>query len=148
MPIDNSLTDAAMESIDLDPRIPDSLEIAVAAHHGRVTLRGTVEKFGQRRAAAEDAKKIQGVYEVDNQLRVSLSGADHREDDELRGAALQRLIWDADVPSAAVDAKVADGWITIKGDVSYQFQSDAAYHDVATLRGVVGVTNEIKVTNP
>jgi len=55
--VDNSLTDAVMESIDLDPRIPDSLEIAVAANHGIVTLRGTVEKFGQRRAAAEDARR-------------------------------------------------------------------------------------------
>jgi osmotically-inducible protein OsmY len=148
MRIDNQLTDAVMQSIDLDPRIPDSLEIAVAAHHGRVTLRGTVEKFSQRRAAAEDARKVNGVYGVDNQLRVSLSGADRREDDELRGAALQRVIWDADVPSEAVDVKVDDGWVTLKGDVSYQFQSDAAYHDAATLRGVVGVTNEIKVINP
>jgi hypothetical protein len=27
----------------------------------------------------------------------------------------------------------------------YQYQSDAAYDDVATLYGVYGVTNEIKV---
>jgi hypothetical protein len=33
----------------------------------------------------------------------------------------------------------------LKGDVTYQFQSDAAYGDVATLYGVYGVTNEIKV---
>jgi osmotically-inducible protein OsmY len=36
----------------------------------------------------------------------------------------------------------------LKGDVSYQFESDAAYEDVASLYGVIGVTNEITVTNP
>ena len=94
---------------------------------------------------SEDAKKIEGVYEVDDQLKVNLIGADRREDDEIRGVALQALIWDTEVPSDSVDVKVKDGWITLEGDVSYQFESDAAYDDVASLYGVYGVTNEIKV---
>jgi osmotically-inducible protein OsmY len=147
---DNSLEDAVLNSLELDPRIPDSNEIAVSADDGMVVLRGSVESFGQRRAAAQDANKIalrqtHGAYEVDNQLKVNLLGADRREDDEIRGVALQALIWDTEVPSESVDVKVQDGWITLKGDVSYQFQSDAAYDDVATLYGVYGVTNEIKV---
>jgi len=142
-----SLEGAVIDSLDRDPRLPDSAEIAVSADGGVVTLRGTVESLSQRRAAAKDAKKIDGVYEVDDQLKVNLLGADRREDDEIRGVALQALIWDTEVPSDLVDVKVEDGWITLKGDVSYQFQSDAAYDDVASLYGVYGVTNEIKV-NP
>jgi osmotically-inducible protein OsmY len=113
-----------------------------------VTLRGTVESFSQRRAAADDARKVEGVYDLDNQLKVSLSGADRRDDDELRGIALQSLIWDVEVPADAVNVKVDDGWVTLNGDVSYQFESNAAYEDVSSLYGVVGVTNEIRVTNP
>ena len=142
------LADEVLESLDLDPRIPDSAEIAVAADGGTVTLRGTVESFAQRRAAAQDANKIQGVYDVDDQLKVNLLGSDRREDDEIRGVALQALIWDVEVPSDSVDVKVDDGWVTLKGNVSYQFESDAAYDDVASLYGVYGITNEIKVTNP
>ena len=140
-----SLEDAVIDSLDLDPRIPSPAEIAVSADGGAVTLRGTVERFSQRRAAVADARKIDGVYEVDDELKVSLAGADRREDDEIRGVALQALIWDTDVPSDTVDVKVDDGWITLKGDVSFQFESDAAYDDVASLYGVYGVTNEIKV---
>src|SRR5690349_8582622 len=136
-----------MNTLDLDPRIPSPVEIAVSADGGAVTLRGTVERFNQRRAAVQDAKQIEGVYDVDDQLKVSLAGADRREDDEIRGVALQALIWDTEVPSDTVDVKVQDGWITLKGDVSYQFQSDAAYDDVATLYGVYGVTNKIKVND-
>jgi osmotically-inducible protein OsmY len=142
------LEDEVIARLNLDPRIPDSIEIAVSADGGIVSLRGTVESFGQRRAASDDAHKIDGVYEVDDQLKVSLLGSDRRDDDEIRGAALQILIWDAEVPSDLVDVKVQDGWVTLKGDVSYQFESDAAYEDVASLYGVIGVTNEITVTNP
>jgi hypothetical protein len=142
---DNSLEDAVINSLELDPRIPDSNDIAVSADDGMVVLRGSVESFGQRRAAAEDAHKVEGIYDVDNQLKVDLLDADRREDDEVRGVALQALIWDTEVPSDSIDVKVQEGWITLKGDVSYQFQSDAAYDDVATLYGVYGVTNEIKV---
>ena len=145
---DTPLADAVLASLDLDPRIPDSLEIAVDADAGAVTLRGTVERFSQRRAAGDDAHDVEGVYDVDNQLKVSLTGADRRDDDEIRGIALQILMWDVDVPSDAVDVKVDDGWVTLTGNVSYQFESNAAYEDVAGLFGVVGVTNKIRVTNP
>ena len=140
-----SLEDGVIDSLDLDPRIPDAAEIAVSADGDTVTLRGTVERFSQRRAAVQDARQVDGVYEVDDQLKVNLLGADRREDDEIRGVALQALIWDTDVPSDLVDVKVEDGWITLTGDVGYQFESDAAYDDVASLFGVYGVTNLIKV---
>ena len=145
---DTPLAGAVLASLDLDPRIPDSLEIAVDVDGGVVTLRGTVESFRQRRAAGDDAYAIEGVYDVDNQLKVSLTGADRRDDDEIRGIALQSLIWDVEVPSDAVNVKVDDGWVTLTGNVSYQFESNAAYEDVAGLYGVVGVTNEIRVSNP
>ena len=68
---DTPLADAVVATIEADPRIPDTLEIAVAANDGIVTLRGTVERFSQRRAATQDAKLIAGTYDVDNQLKVS-----------------------------------------------------------------------------
>jgi osmotically-inducible protein OsmY len=131
-----------------DPRIPDAEEIAISTSDGTVTLRGTVGSFAQRRAAAADARKIQGVYDVNNELQVRVLNDDRREDAELRGVALQMLMWDVEVPAEMVDVHVTDGWVTLKGDVDYQFQSDDAFDDVASLIGVVGVTNEIRVTTP
>jgi osmotically-inducible protein OsmY len=141
------LEDEVKASLERDPRIPHPAEIAVSDDRGIVALRGTVERFSQRRAAAEDAAKVDGVYEVVNHLKVDVLGVDSREDDELRGIALQSLSWDADVPHS-VDVKVEDGWVTLKGDVSYQYQSDAAYDDVSRLYGVYGITNEIVVRTP
>jgi osmotically-inducible protein OsmY len=97
--------------------------------------------------AVPPGTKIDSAYEVDDQLKVNRLGSDRREDDEIRGAALQVLIWDLEVPSDSVDATVDDVWVTLRGDVNYQCQSDAAYDDVASLHGVYGITNEIVVTN-
>jgi len=92
--------------------------MAVAADGALVVLRGKVESFGQRRGAADDARKIEGVAYVENELKVSLRGSDRRSDDEIRGAALQSLIWDVDVPSDSVEVRVQDGWVTLKGAIS------------------------------
>src|SRR6201999_2451788 len=77
-----------------DPRIADSAEIAVVGDGGIITLRGTVERFSQRRAAEHDALGVDGVSQVINHLKVNLPGAERREDDEIRGAALRNLMWD------------------------------------------------------
>lgn len=139
------LQDEVRSSLALDPRIRDVREIAVSAEEGTITLRGTVPTFGQRRAAVQDARKVDGVDEVFDELKIRLLGGDHRDDDEIRSVALQTLIWDADVDAEFLDVHLKDGWLTLTGDVNFQFQSDAAYEDVASLRGVVGVTNEIRV---
>jgi osmotically-inducible protein OsmY len=143
-----TIEDDLRAALASDPRIPDPREIAVSAHNGTVTLRGTVGSFAARRAAVKDARNVDGVDEVHDELQVRLLDDDRRADAEIRGAALQTLIWDVRVPAQMVEVKVEEGWVTLKGDADYQFQSDAAFDDVARLRGVIGVTNEIRVTTP
>jgi osmotically-inducible protein OsmY len=147
------MTNATIEAdiisrLELDPRLPAPAEIAVSADYGGVTLRGTVGSFAQRRAAVDDARKTPGVEDVYDEIQVRLLDDHRREDAELRGAALQMLMWDVEIPAESLDVKVEDGWVTLKGQVDYQFQSDDAFDDVASMIGVVGVTNEIKVVEP
>jgi osmotically-inducible protein OsmY len=142
---DPSLADAVIATISGDPRITHPSEIAVSAVGGMVTLRGTVDSFPQRRAAAEDARKTVGVYDVEDELEVDPLGGHRHEDHEIRGAALQTLMWDVQVPSDFVEVKVKKGWVTLTGDVDYDYQRTAAFEDVAHLSGVVDVTNDIKV---
>jgi osmotically-inducible protein OsmY len=85
---------------------------------------------------------------VHNELTVNLLGSWKRGDDEIKGIALQNLAWDVEVPSDEVKVSVEEGWVTLKGEVPYQYQSDAAFDDVANLYGVIGVSNDIKVVTP
>jgi hyperosmotically inducible protein len=68
---------------------------------------------------------------------------DRREDDEIRAAALQKLIRDSEVPDDSIEVSVRNGWVTLSGYVEYEPQRVAAYDDVATLDGVMGINNEI-----
>ena len=146
--INAGIEDAVRDSLVLDPRLPDPEQVAVSADGDTVTLRGTVGSFSQRRAATDDAYEIDGVDYVEDELKVRLLTESRREDADIRGMALQILMWDSQVPADLVDLKVDDGWVTLTGDVSYQFESDAAFEDVADMLGVVGVTNNIRITTP
>jgi osmotically-inducible protein OsmY len=129
--------------LDDDPRIAHPAEIAISEREGTVTLRGSVGGLRQRHAAVEIATSVQGVRQVEDQLKVDL--LDRYADDETRGAALEALMSDDAVPADRIDVIVDDGWLTLKGDVEHQGDSDAAFQHVRGLPGVGGVTNEIRV---
>jgi osmotically-inducible protein OsmY len=134
-------------AFERDPRIKHPELIAVSVDEiGTVVLRGAVEGLPQRLAAAHDAREIDGVFEVIvDDLKVHPPVGERRADDEIRSAALQRLIADSRIRSTHIHAKVSHGWITLMGYVGQQSESDAAVEDIATLTGVAGVTNRIEV---
>jgi osmotically-inducible protein OsmY len=142
---DDRVIDDVRAELATDPRLPAPDEIAVEAFGETVTLRGTVGSFAQQRAVVADARRTRGVVDVYDELSVRILDQDRREDAEMRGAALQRLSWDTEIPSDYLDVHVRDGWVTLKGDVDFQFQSDLAFDDVSRMYGVTGVTNDIKV---
>jgi osmotically-inducible protein OsmY len=145
MEINQPIIDAVRARLDGDPRLPYADEIAVTAHGNEVTLRGTVGSFAELRAAVSDARGIVGVVAVVEELQVRMLDHDRREDAEIRGAALQRLVWDSSIPGDDLNVRVLNGWVTLRGDVDFQVESDIAFDHVARLRGVTGVTNEIEV---
>lgn len=142
--LDEELKDRVLSALEQDPQVANPQDVAIAVAAGTATLRGTVPSFKQRHAVLEAAKSVPHVEYVVDELEVKWFG-DQRSDDELRGAALQVLISDEEVPDDAIDVKVKDGWITLKGEVRHQFESDAAFDDVTRLAGVGGITNEIRV---
>jgi osmotically-inducible protein OsmY len=144
MPQDLELEEKVREALARDPRIGHHKAIAVCASAGVVTLRGTVESPKQRHAAVEAGRAVTGVEEVYEGLDVRPFPHDPR-DDELRGAALQSLIWDERLHAHQIDVDVADAWVTLKGEVKHQHESDAAFEDVSKLDDVGGITNAIKV---
>ena len=139
--------DAIRASLHLDPRIPDSSAIVIYAGGGTVYLQGAVASFAERRAALQDAVMASSSINVVDNLKVQPLPDWLRKDADIRAVALQILAWDIEVPAEAVDLTVKDGHIVLDGEVNHQFQREAAFDDVGSLRGVVGVTNRIRVRN-
>lgn len=137
------IIDEIRAALARDPRLAHPAEVVVSEQEGTVTLRGSVGSPHQRRAAVQIAKSVRGVRAVEDELSIDL--LDHWEDDEIRGAALQALTSNGGVPADRIDVSVAEGWLTLKGVVKHQADSDAAFEAVSRLPGVGGITNEIKV---
>jgi osmotically-inducible protein OsmY len=140
---DQVITEEIRAALVRDPGIPHPAQVAVSSREGTVTLRGSVRSFHQRRSAVQIAKSVRGVRGVEDEL--SIDPRDRWEDDVIRGAALQALMSTDDVPADRIDVTVADSWLTLKGEVKHQYESDAAFEAVSGLPGVGGITNKIVV---
>jgi osmotically-inducible protein OsmY len=137
------ITDEIRATLESDESVPHPAEVAVSEQHGTVTLRGSVGSFHQRRAAVRIARSATGVVAVQDELWVD--PRDRWQDNEIRGVALQALMSNEQVPADRIDVTVDNGWLTLKGEVQHQYDTDAAFETVRGLPGVGGITNEIKV---
>jgi osmotically-inducible protein OsmY len=144
---DTHIKEAVRAALDGDPRIKHPELIAVSVDEiGTVVLRGAVGTPPERLAAAHDAREVEGVFDVIvDDLRVHPPVGARHSDDEVRAAALERLIADPRIHSTHVQVKVSHGHVTLSGYVRSEAESAAAAEDVAGLGGVTEVTNRIDV---
>jgi osmotically-inducible protein OsmY len=129
------------DELDWDSRLDDA-RVIVKASGGDVTLSGAVDTYYDTTLAAEDAWSVSGVKSVDNQLLVSLVG-DSFVDTTVAADCVEALDRDPLVPMGAVSLSVANGWVTLTGQVNHQHERKAAENAVAGVAGVVGVSSEI-----
>jgi osmotically-inducible protein OsmY len=120
-------------------------EIGVAVKNGVVTLTGSVDTFSKKWAAERAALRVRGVKGVANEIEVRLSSSDERTDPEIAEAATQALALSTLVPEDAIKVTVSHGWVTLRGEVEWQYQRREAERILRNLRGVRGVSNLVTV---
>jgi osmotically-inducible protein OsmY len=135
--------DVAAE-LNWDASIRDE-DIAVAVKKGTVTLAGTVDSYAQWHAAERAAERVKGVCAIVNDLKVMVPTSLERSDPDLAHAAVNALTWHIEVPHEQIRMKVTNGWITLQGEVEWEYQRRAAERALRPLAGVRGVTNAIQV---
>jgi len=123
-----------------EPRVAPN-EVGVSVKDGVVTLTGWVDSYAKRWAAEEAAHRVRGVKAVANDIEVRLPHADERTDADIAAAAVRALEWDAFVPIEKLNVTVSKGWVTIKGEVEWQFQKQDIERVIRRLTGVKGMTN-------
>jgi osmotically-inducible protein OsmY len=120
-------------------------EVGVIVQAGTVTLTGWVDSYAKKWAAERTAHRIRGVRGVANDIEVRLLSTIERTDTDIAKAASRALEWDSFVPMERIDVTVANGWVTLRGEVEWDYQKRAAERDLRQLSGVRGVTNLISV---
>jgi osmotically-inducible protein OsmY len=143
MKADAELLKDVSEELKWDPRVIDD-EIGLSVRSGVVTLTGSVPSFAQKLAAVEAVERVIGVRAVAQELTVQVHQSEET-DTELAHQILNTLAWDVEVPHQNIRARIEKGWVTLEGEVDWQFQRNAVERVVRYLVGVKGVSNLVTI---
>jgi osmotically-inducible protein OsmY len=138
------LKNEVLEELKWEPSVNEA-DVGVVVKDGIVTLTGTVDSYGEKAAAERAAQRVLGVKGVANEIEIRLPGVSKRTDTDIARAAANALQWHVFLPRDHIKVAVEDGWVTLKGEVQWQYQKGAAEGAVRHLLGVQGITNEITV---
>jgi osmotically-inducible protein OsmY len=133
-----------LEELSWDARVQPN-EIGVSVRDGVGTLTGWVDSYVKTWAAERAAQRVRSVVAVANDIEVRLPSSAERTDADIAAAVTRALEWDAQVPVDKIDVTVSKGWVTLQGEVEWEYQKRAAERSVRNLSGVRGVTNLIVV---
>lgn len=150
MKTDLQLRNDVSAELEWDPSINAS-QIGVAVKDGVVTLTGHLDTYAEKHAAERAAQRVRGVRGIAVEVDVKLDAGHKRSDSEIAAAAESAFKWHALIPEDQIQVKVEKGWITLMGEVRWDYQRREAEKAARSLIGVVGVSNAITlkpVTNP
>jgi osmotically-inducible protein OsmY len=142
MKTDNEFRRDVELALEWEPSI-DERRIGVSVVDGIVTLTGEVGSYAEKWKAERTVERVLGVKGIANDLEIHTP--DERSDTDIARAALDALKWNVSVPSEHLRVKVTEGWLTLTGDVDWDYQRRAAERAVRDLRGVKGISNLIAV---
>jgi osmotically-inducible protein OsmY len=147
MRTDTEVQNDVMEELKWEATINSikATDIGVACRSGIVTLTGVVDSYSKKLAAEKATMRVAGVKAVANDIEVKLWSGFKKNDTDIAETILNAIKWSTSIPEEKVKVKVDEGWVTLEGDVEWEFQRYACKNAVEDLRGVRGVTNNIKV---
>jgi osmotically-inducible protein OsmY len=130
------------EELKYDPDL-DSTDIGVSVKKGVVSLTGFVRTYSEKLQAEADAKRVSGVMGVANDIDVRLSSS--RADPEIaRDVVAQLKIW-LPFSHEKIKCVVKSGWVTLEGEVQWNYQRTRAENAARRVKGVLGVSNAIQL---
>lgn len=123
----------------------NAAEIGVTAKDGVVSLTGVVDSYVKKMEAENAAKKVIGVKALVENIEVKFPSTWTKTDAEVANEVLSALKNNYPVPNDKVIVKVEKGWVTLEGELPWNYQREAAMSAIKYLTGVKGVTNNIKI---
>ena len=145
MKTNEELQKDVQDAIKWEPLLK-AAEIGVTVKDGVVTLSGTVDSYAKKSEAEAAAKRVTGVKVVVEQIEIkTYSNLYKRDDNDLANEVLNAYKWNWEIPNDKVKVKVENGWITLEGQFTWNYQREAAERLIKKLAGVKGVSNLITI---
>jgi len=144
---DQKLQELVLEALDYNPNV-DRSHIGVVARGGIVTLSGYVRSNAEKRAAGIAAGGTAGVKAVIDDLLVELPGRAASEDEIIAERCLAHLSADRATNLDRVHLAVADGIVTLHGEVDREGERKRIEARLRKLDFLRGLNNELVVKPP
>jgi osmotically-inducible protein OsmY len=141
---DSEIERYVKEELQWDPDL-DATDIAVSAKKGVVTLTGFVRSYTDKYEAEAAAKRVAGVAGVANDIEVRMPSVDERPDPEIARDAVAAIKSQLPISSEHIKVVVKNGWVTVEGQVEWQYQKNTAETAVRRIKGVKGVSNLVQL---
>ncbi len=141
---DFALRQDIIDELEFEPSL-DARNIGVAVRNGIATLTGYVGSFAEKATAERVVARVKGVRGIAQEIQVRFPVNRKVNDDEIAERVLKIISWDTTIPDDRVQVKVQDGWVTLSGNVEWNFQKTAASEAVRKLSGVAGITNAMTI---
>lgn len=144
MKTDSDLKKDVLTELSWDPLVPEA-RVGVAVNDGVVTLTGHLDTYAEKVAARRAVERVSGVKAIAVEVDVVPMGIHQRSDTEIATAVEHALGWNTSVPQDRVKVTVEKGWVTLSGELDWNFQRRAVERMVRPLKGVVGITDNIRL---
>jgi osmotically-inducible protein OsmY len=144
---DQEIRQEVEEALDGDPKI-GARDIAVAVRDGVVTLAGFVRTPGEKSKAEADARRVVGVLGLANDIEVRLPLFARKPDPEIAREVLALIRGQMPALREQIQVRVADGQVTLTGQVESEDQKALAEGLAASASGVRSVNNDLEVKLP
>jgi osmotically-inducible protein OsmY len=144
MKTDSQLQSDVIAELAWEPSI-HSEEIGVEVKGGVVTLAGHVGTYSEKLEAERAALRVVGVKALAVEIDVRLAGINARTDGDIARTVENVLQWTTCLNKDSVKIKVEGGWVTLSGEVNWDYQRQAAVDAVRNLMGVKGVSDLIAI---
>lgn len=141
---DLELRRAILDELEFQPYI-DAAAIGVAIVNGVVSLTGHVKTYAEKEAVERVVKRVKGVQAIAEEIQVRVPGELEVGDEVIASRCLEVMRWNTDTVADRMLIEVQQGWVTLEGEVDWQYQKEAAQDAVRKLSGVVGINNRLIV---
>lgn len=142
MKTDVELKKDVMAELSWDPLVPET-RVGVAVSDGVVTLTGHLDTYAQKVATRRAVERVSGVKAIAMELNVVPLGEHERSDTEIAAAVQHAVGWNTSLPKDRIRVTVEKGWVTLGGELDWDFQRRALERLVRPLKGVIGLIDNI-----
>lgn len=133
------------EAINWEPELKN-MEIEITATDGIVRLTGIVDSYAKKLQIEQVVKKVFGVNILVENIDVKLQQNKAKNDIEIAREIMAAFEANSFVPQDQLEVKVENGWVTLDGELSWDYLRDITENTIQHLPWIKGIYNNIIIT--